>query len=121
MEIEINEPTDDIPDKIDEQTKDLLDVLIKAHGGDLPNVIESVEVNEFEEGKYTLHMKQNDYGNAYGECLATHGWAIVGYHHHHTDGETIDTVTVRKIDNCDKYATIFGSLDAEGIEFGVKE
>lgn len=101
MDVTIREA--DEPD-IDQEIQDLLDVLVFAFGDGLPNVISGIESSI--ENTYKLHLEGIDFGHAYGETLATHGWTIVGFHAHDSDGDGIDTLTVKRIEECNIERTI---------------
>lgn len=101
----------------DDEMRDLLDTLVRAYGDNLPNNVSSVEASPPSD-VYELHMSTGDIGRAYGELLATNGWAIVGVHTHDTDDSSIDRVSVKRIEECEGETTlIYDEGDERRVEF----
>lgn len=122
MNVTIHSP--DQRAEFDEEMKSLTHALVMAFGDSVHEAFERIE-DGLDKGEYHLHLQNahtNSFGNAYGECLATHGWVITGFANHYSDGDDVDKVTVRQIDRCNKPDTILHSKgDEERVYFEVEE
>lgn len=56
-----------------------------------------------ENGQYRVELKEDanyqDVGIVHGEAFIKAGYALVGVHQHHTDGDSIDAYTFAEIDS----------------------
>lgn len=94
----------------DDDLNHLIDTLVKAYGASLPEAVDEI-MDGAGEGRYELRLNDSSsFGNAFGECLVTNGWSIIGFHD--------DRVTVMRSDLANLERTVMHTEgDRQKVEF----